>query len=143
MSQIVLNSVTGLIQFNAIDELDNFSPLTGLTSFTVYYSLNAGAATAMTTPTVTEISAANMPGMYFLAVDEAGMVSAIGDLGIHIVSTGMISVRKQVDIVNSAGGGGSDPWLTILPGSYGEGTAGKIIGSNIQASLNTIKGLIL
>ena len=140
MSQIVLSAVTGLIMFNAVDELDNFSPLTGLTSFTVYYSLNGGVATAMTTPAVTEISAANMPGVYFLAIDEAGMVSAIGDLAIHITSTGMVNVRRQVDIISTAGG---DPWSTAIPGAYGTGTAGKILGDNIQANLNVIKGLLL
>ena len=140
MSQIVLSAVTGLIMFNAVNELDNFSPLTGLTSFTVYYSLNGGVATAMTTPAVTEISAANMPGVYFLAIDEAGMVSAIGDLAIHITSTGMVNVRRQVDIISTAGG---DPWSTAIPGAYGTGTAGKILGDNIQANLNVIKGLLL
>jgi hypothetical protein len=34
----------------------------------------------------------------------------------------------------AAAGGSGDPWSTALPGAYGAGTAGKIIGDNINAS---------
>lgn len=39
--------------------------------------------------------------------------------------------------LNSASSAG-DPWATALPGAYGAGTAGKIIGDNINAPLDTI-----
>lgn len=48
--------------------------------------------------------------------------------------------------LNSAGAAG-DPWSTALPGAYGAGTAGNIVGNNLdatvssratQASVNTI-----
>lgn len=51
----------------------------------------------------------------------------------------------------SAAGGSGDPWATVLPASYGAGTAGKIIGDNIDAlvssrmaesSINTTAGAI-
>ena len=35
-----------------------------------------------------------------------------------------------------------DPWTTALPGAYGAGTAGKIIGDNINAPLNTIDTVV-
>ena len=35
----------------------------------------------------------------------------------------------------SAAGSAGDPWLTALPGAYGAGTAGKIIGDNINATV--------
>ena len=40
--------------------------------------------------------------------------------------------------LNGAGAAG-DPWGTALPGAYGAGTAGKIIGDNINTPLSGIK----
>lgn len=37
--------------------------------------------------------------------------------------------------MNNAGGAG-DPWTTLLPGSYGAGTAGKIVGDNLDAKVS-------
>jgi hypothetical protein len=34
-------------------------------------------------------------------------------------------------VVTTSGSGGSDPWSTALPGSYADGTAGKILGSKV------------
>lgn len=38
--------------------------------------------------------------------------------------------------LNSAASAG-DPWTTLLPGSYGVGTAGKIIGNNIDTTISS------
>ena len=38
--------------------------------------------------------------------------------------------------LNAAGSAG-DPWATALPGAYGSGTAGKIIGDNINATISS------
>jgi hypothetical protein len=37
----------------------------------------------------------------------------------------------------SAAGGSGDPWATALPGAYGAGTAGKIVGDYIDAAVST------
>ncbi len=37
----------------------------------------------------------------------------------------------------SAAGSAGDPWATLLPGSYGAGTAGKLIGDNINATISS------
>lgn len=37
----------------------------------------------------------------------------------------------------AAAGGSGDPWATALPGAYGAGTAGKIIGSNLNATVSS------
>jgi hypothetical protein len=34
-------------------------------------------------------------------------------------------------------GGAGDPWGTALPGAYGDGTAGKILGTNLDAAIST------
>lgn len=38
--------------------------------------------------------------------------------------------------LNAAGSAG-DPWATALPGAYGAGTAGKIVGDNINATISS------
>jgi len=43
--------------------------------------------------------------------------------------------------LNAAGAGG-DPWSTALPGAYGAGTAGKIIGDKIVASVTGAVGSV-
>lgn len=37
----------------------------------------------------------------------------------------------------SAAGSAGDPWLTALPGAYGAGTAGKIVGDNLNATVSS------
>jgi len=37
----------------------------------------------------------------------------------------------------SAAGSAGDPWSTALPGAYGAGTAGKIVGDNINATVSS------
>lgn len=34
-------------------------------------------------------------------------------------------------------GGAADPWATALPGAYGAGTAGKIVGDNLNATISS------
>lgn len=43
------------------------------------------------------------------------------------------------DAMNAAGSAG-DPWSTSLPGSYGSGTAGKIVGDNLNATITSRMG---
>lgn len=45
-------------------------------------------------------------------------------------SAGVFSVGALAN-APAGGGGGSDPWLTALPGSYGSGTAGSILGTTV------------
>lgn len=37
----------------------------------------------------------------------------------------------------SAAGSAGDPWSTLLPGAYGAGTAGKIVGDNVNATISS------
>ena len=67
------------IAFVALDSTDLKTRLTGLSSFTVYRSRNGGAATAYTTPTVAELDAVNMPGLYSLAIDEDTTIASGSD----------------------------------------------------------------
>lgn len=40
----------------------------------------------------------------------------------------------------AAAGSAGDPWSTLLPGSYGTGTAGKIIGDRLDAKVSAMSG---
>lgn len=37
----------------------------------------------------------------------------------------------------NAAGSSADPWSTLLPGAYGAGTAGKIVGDNVNAPISS------
>lgn len=89
-----------LIFFVAISTTDG-SRKTGLSSFTVYRSRNGGAATVYTTPTVAELSAANMPGVYALTIDEDTTIASSSDseeMALHITATGMMPVTRVVEL---------------------------------------------
>lgn len=83
------------IYFVAVDSTDLKTRETGLTSFTVYRARNGAAAAAYTTPTVAEVSSANMPGVYSLLLDE-DMTIASGnkseEVVLHITQASMAPV---------------------------------------------------
>lgn len=49
---------------------------------------------------------------------------------------GHLGVGSVGEKLNAAGSAG-DPWTTALPGAYGAGSAGKIIGDNINATISS------
>lgn len=89
------------IYFIAVDATDLRTALTGLSSFTVYRSRNGGSATAFTTPTVAELSAANMPGWYSLLLDEDMTIDSGDDsqeMAFHITQASMAPVRRIIEL---------------------------------------------
>lgn len=48
----------------------------------------------------------------------------------------------RLDLILDAAGSAGDPWSTELPGAYGAGTAGKIVGDNINAPIATIDTVV-
>ena len=116
--RIKKDAVTQKLSFVGLDSTDHTTRKTGLSTFTVYYSLNGGTATAMTTPTIAELDATNMAGDYTSLIDEAGMVSSAGELTVHIAATGMDHVTVTVEIVESFESDiPSDVWDEILTGA--------------------------
>lgn len=90
-----------VIFFIAVDQTDLKTRLTGLGSFTVYRARDTGAATAYTTPTVAELSAANMPGVYSLLVDEDTTIAAGNDSEeyvVHITQASMAPVTRSIEL---------------------------------------------
>ena len=89
------------IFFVAVDATDLVTRKTGLSGFTVYRSRNGGAATVYTTPTIAELSAANMPGVYSLLIDEDTTVASTSDSEeycVHITCTGMAPVTRTMEL---------------------------------------------
>jgi hypothetical protein len=43
----------------------------------------------------------------------------------------------RLDLLLDGAASAGDPWTTALPGAYGSGTAGKIIGDNINATISS------
>ncbi|SCY25609.1 hypothetical protein SAMN05216420_10411 [Nitrosospira sp. Nl5] len=66
------------------------------------------------------------------SLTEAGIADAVWDevLSGHLTAG---STGYALDASGSAG----DPWATALPGAYGAGTAGKILGDNINATISS------
>lgn len=50
------------------------------------------------------------------------------------VLSGHLTAGTTGNALNAAGSSG-DPWSTALPGAYGAGTAGKIVGDNLNATI--------
>lgn len=126
------------IYFVAVDSTDLKTRETGLSSFTVYRARNGAAAAAYTTPTVAEVSSANMPGVYSLLLDEDMTIGSGNDseeVVLHITQASMAPVTLVFELyrekitqgntlaVDSSGNGAADviEWLSTAA----QGAAGR------------------
>jgi hypothetical protein len=101
MMRVPSGSTDRLFHFVAVDSTDLTTRETGLTSFTVYRKQEGVAAVAYTTPTVAEISASNLPGVYSLALDEALTLAAGHDTEeviLHITQASMAPVTAKIEL---------------------------------------------
>ena len=92
------------VYFVAVDATDFTSRETGLSTWTVYRSRNGGAAAAMTTPTINETDATNMPGVYELLLDEDMAIDSGDDsqeMAFHITHAGMAPVTRTIELYRS------------------------------------------
>lgn len=99
--RIPSGTVDQYVYFVAVDATDLKTRETGLSSFTVYRSRNGGAAAAMTTPTVNETDATNMPGVYELLLDEDMTIDAGDDsqeMVFHITQASMAPVTRAIEL---------------------------------------------
>lgn len=77
--------------------------------------------------------AADAIGASELAADA---VAEIADQVWDEVLAGHLTAGSTGAALNAAGAAG-DPWGTALPGAYGAGTAGKIVGDNLNATVSS------
>jgi len=94
-----------------------------------------GDLTATMKTSVTTAATASTP-----ALSVAG-VNAVADQVWDEVLSGHVTALSTGAALNGAASAG-DPWLTSLPGAYGAGTAGKIIGDKIAASVTGAVGSV-
>lgn len=92
-------------------------------------NITAGTITTVTNltnaPTVGDLTAAMKTSVENAVLD--------ADVATHHTTAGSAGAK-----INAAGGA-ADPWATALPGAYGAGSAGKIIGDNINAKIGDVK----
>lgn len=164
--RIPSGSTNRFIYFIAVDDTDGFTRETGLTTFTVYRSRNGGAATAYTTPTINETSAANMPGVYEFQIDEDTTLDAGNDTeeyAIHITHAGMRAVTRAVEIYRpkltegetvTAGSGRANADAVAISGdttaadnleAAADGTGfnlggGSIVAASVTGSVGSVAG---
>lgn len=89
------------IYFLALDATDYVTAETGLSSFTVVRSRNGGADVTYTTPTIAEIDATTMPGLYALTVDEDTTIESTSDseeYALRITHAGMAPVNRILEL---------------------------------------------
>lgn len=70
------------------------------------------------------------------AVGDIPTAAAVADAVWDEVLSGHLTAGSTGNALNSAGSAG-DPWGTALPGAYGAGSAGYILGTNLDATVST------
>lgn len=124
-----------VVYFVAVDSTDFTTRRTGLTGFTVYRSRNGGTATAMTTPTVSEVDATNMPGVYSLLLDEDMTIGAGNDseeMIFHITVATMAPVDRTIELYRRAVTAGET--LTVSSGAATVGTNNDKTGYSLSST---------
>ena len=122
------------VYFVAVDSTDLKTRETGLTSFTVYRSRNGAAAAAMTTPTVNETDATNMPGVYELLLDEDTTIAAgnsTEEMALHITQASMAPVTRVIELYRP----------TVTEGNTLDVTSGGAAGidwGNVENQASTV-----
>lgn len=88
-----------------------------------------GAAGAGLTALATQASVTAIDD--FLDTEIAAILADTNELQADWVDGG------RLDLILDSAASAGDPWGTALPGAYGAGTAGKIIGDNINATISS------
>jgi hypothetical protein len=116
----------------------NITAATGIT-------LAAVTHTGAVIPTVTTVNglASGVITAASIAADAITAAKVATDVSAEIADQVWDEILSGHGIIGSTGaalsaaGGSGDPWSTALPGGYGAGTAGKIIGDNINAAISS------
>jgi hypothetical protein len=129
-------------KFNTTDLTDTTVNLTGGT-VACYPDNSTTEITAGVTLTVTFDGRTGLHNVRIVATSGNGYAAATNYAVVLTAGTvDTISVVGRIvahfSIQNrSSGAGGSDPWSTALPGAYGAGTAGNIVGTNLNATVSS------
>lgn len=151
--RIPSGKVDQVIYFVAVDSATGLTRQTGLSSFTVYRSRNGGTATVYTTPTISELSAANMPGVYSLLIDEDTSIASTSDSEeycVHITQASMAAVTRTCELYRypvttgrvldvSAGGEAGVDWANVGSPTTTVDLSNTTIKTTQKVDVDTIK----
>jgi hypothetical protein len=102
-----------------------------LDNIDVVVSTRAPASTALTTATWTNARAAKIDNLD----TNVGSRATNGAIWNEAIAGHLIPGSVGEALNNAAGS--ADPWATVVPGAYGAGTAGKILGDNLNATVSS------
>lgn len=122
------------VYFVAVDATDLVTRETNLSAFTVYRSRNGGTATIYTGPTISQLDATNMPGVYKFLLDEDMTLDSGDDSQeycFHITCSGMAPVTRVIEIYRPETTLGET--LTVASG-VGHAAVQSIVANALTAS---------
>lgn len=129
-----VGSVTGDVGGNVVGTVASVVGAVGSVTGNVGGNVVGSVASA----TIVNGLAANVITAASMAADaSAEIADAVWDEAI----AGHLSAGSTGEALNAAGAAG-DPWTTTLPGAYGAGSAGFIIGTNIDAPISTVDTVV-
>lgn len=108
-------------------------------------------ANTTTPPTVTDIWNYLINGIHAsqvllesaqFAEDASNVANSMAGATFDAATDSLEAIRDRGDVAwvtgsGGGGGGGGDPWATSLPGVYGAGTAGSILGNHLDATVSS------
>src|SRR3990167_3300713 len=97
---------------------------------------NIGTIATVTTLTNKTGFALAATGLDAIGAAATGVQAIVDAVWNEDVDTGHQTAGTAGKKLDDAGGA-ADPWATTLPGAYGAGTAGKIVGDNVNAPIAT------
>lgn len=108
----------------------NSAPTTPVATLTAGTGNRAGIYSATLSPT---------PQAQFANGDYAVYIhnTAASNDVISVIGAVMYNGDDATYFATGTGGGGADPWAAILPGAYPNGSAGAILGANLDAKVST------
>lgn len=115
--------------------------VTGLNGSAMVGTNSAALASVCTEGRLAELDAANIPADVDAILVDTGTTLENRLIAIEADTDELQTDWAndgRLDVILDAAGGAGDPWITALPGAYGVGTAGKIVGDNINAPLDAI-----
>ena len=127
----VENATSGLVAIHT--QIGNGVPVSGDLTSTMKTSVEnavwnaTGASHVAAGSTGLELNSASAPSAETVA-------QAVWDEQI----SGHLGAGKTGAALNAAGSSG-DPWSTSIPGSYASGTAGNVVGNNLNAKIGDVK----
>lgn len=128
-----VGSVTGNVGGNVVGSVASVTGAVGSVTGNVGGNVTGSVGSVATGGISASSFAAN-------AIDAAALAaSAVGEIADGVwdeAISGHLGAGSTGAALNAAGSAG-DPWTTPLPGAYGSGTAGFIIGTNIDALISS------